>query len=67
MLATDLKKTQSYKYNGKDIGKYIEMKTTTTSTCCYETGRVRSVTSVVYTFEKMTIHGDDELTLLKTE
>ena len=66
MLATDLKKTQNYKYDGKDIGKYIDVKSTTTSTRCYETGRVRSITSNIYMFERMTVHGDDQLALVKT-
>lgn len=58
MLPTDLDKIHSYKYDGKDIGKFIDVTTQKTSTRCSETGRVRSITSNVYTFERMTIYGE---------
>lgn len=65
MLPTDLVKTQSYKYDGKDIGKFIDVTTQKTSTRCSETGRVRSITSNVYTFERMTIYGEIILANIK--
>jgi hypothetical protein len=61
MLPTDLDKTQSYKYDGRDIGKFINTTTNTASNHCYETGRTRSITSNIYLFEKLTIYGDSQL------
>jgi len=67
MLPEDLVKAQSYKYDGKHIGKFIDVTIQKTSTRCSETGRIRSITTNVYSFEKITIHGDNQLVHVKMD
>ena len=67
MLPTDLDKTKSYKYDGKNIGKFIDVTIQKTSTRCSETGRVRSITTNVYSFEKIMVHGDNQLVHVKMD